>query len=70
MTESNKKWYLWVSDRTSDKPLICVTGGGSMIGVNQKQVRRLHELCTELITIWDERVQFTKDDPSNGENDD
>ena len=67
--KSVKKWYLWVSDRTSDKPLICVTGGGSMIGVNQKEVRRLHELFTELITIWDKRIQSTKDDPSGGSND-
>ena len=68
--QSEKKWYLWISDKTSDKPLICVTGGGSMIGVNQKEVRRLHEVFTELITIWDERIQSTKDDPSNGENND
>ena len=67
--QSEKKWYLWVSDRTSDKPLICVTGGGSMIGVNQKEVRILHEVFTELITIWDGRVQHTKDDPNGGNND-
>ena len=67
--QSEKKWYLWVSDRTSYKPLICVTGGGSMIGINQKEVRRLHEVFTELITIWDGRVQHTKDDPSGGNND-
>ena len=67
--KSVKKWYLWVSDRTSDKPLICVTGGGSMIGVNQKEVRRLHEVFTELITIWDGRVQHTKDDPNGVNND-
>jgi len=56
---TDKKWYLWVSDKTSDKPLICKTGGGSMIGINQKAVRRLHELTTELVTIWDERIQST-----------
>jgi len=67
--QSAKKWYLWVSDKTSDKPLICETGGGSMICINKKAIRRLHELTTELVTIWDERIQSTKDDPS-GENDD
>jgi len=67
--QSAKKWYLWISDKTSDKPLICKTGGGSMIGINKKAVRRLHELTTELVTIWDGRIQHTKDDPS-GENDD
>lgn len=59
----DKKWYLWVSGRLSDKPLICKTGGGSMIGIDQKAVRRLHELTTELVTIWDERIQHTKKDP-------
>ena len=67
--KSVKKWYLWVSDRTSDKPLICETGGGSMIGINKEAVRRLHEVTTELVTIWDGRIQHTKDDPSGGNND-
>ena len=67
--QSAKKWYLWISDKTSDKPLICKTGGGSMIGINREAVRRLHEITTELVTIWDGRIQHTKDDPS-GENDD
>ena len=67
--QSAKKWYLWISDKTSDKPLICKTGGGSMIGINKKAVRRLHEITTELVTIWDGRIQHTKDDPSGGNND-
>ena len=67
--QSAKKWYLWVSDKTSDKPLICETGGGSMIGINREAVRRLHEITTELVTIWDGRIQHTKDDPSGGNND-
>ena len=66
---SEKKWYLWISDKTSDKPLICETGGGSMIGINKEAVRRLHEITTELVTIWDGRIQHTKDDPSGGNND-
>ena len=67
--QSAKKWYLWISDKTSDKPLICKTGGGSMIGINKEAVRRLHEVTTELVTIWDGRIQHTKDDPSGGNND-
>ena len=55
-----KKWYLWVSDRTSDKPVICKTGG--MIGVNRKAVRELQKITTDLVTIWDERIQYKTDD--------
>jgi len=67
--QSAKKWYLWISDKTSDKPLICKTGGGSMIGINREAIRKLHEITTELVTIWDGRIQHTKDDPSGGNND-
>ena len=62
--QSAKKWYLWVSDKISDKPLICKTGGGSMIGINKEAVRRLQEITTELVTIWDGQIQSTKDDHS------
>ena len=60
--QSVKKWYLWVSDRTSDKPLICKTGGGSMIGYNEKAIRKLQKVTTELVTIWDGRIQYKTDD--------
>ena len=40
-----------------------------MIGINKEAIRKLHEITTELVTIWDGRIQHTKDDPS-GENDD
>jgi len=58
--QSIKKWYLWVSDRTSDKPLICKTGG--MIGVNRKEIRRLQKVTTELVTIWDGCIQHKTSD--------
>ena len=58
--QSVQKWYLWVSDRTSNKPLICKTGG--MIGVNQKEVRKLQKVTTALVTIWDGRIQDKTND--------
>ena len=37
-----KKWFLWTSDKPSDKPLICKTGG--MIGINKKMFKELREV--------------------------
>tara|TARA_R100001086_G_scaffold214155_1_gene130139 strand:- start:372 stop:533 length:162 start_codon:yes stop_codon:yes gene_type:complete len=37
-----KKWVLWVSDKPSDKPLICKTGG--MIGLNRKKFKELRRV--------------------------
>ena len=59
----NKKWYLWVSDKTSDKPLICKTGG--MIGINGEAILKLQQAINELVDIWDERIKSTTDDPRN-----
>jgi len=59
----NKKWYLWTSDKPSDKPLICKTGG--MVGINGEAVLKLQQAINELVDIWDGRIQFAKNDPHN-----
>jgi len=33
-----------------------------MIGYNEKAIRKLQKVTTELVTIWDERIQYKTDD--------